>query len=1142
MSGRPYSVLGWLREARRGAVAACLAAAVVLIALPGSARAGSYVLDFDSQAHGTVVSSGPGGLGLAGSPVVFSAGSLAGSAPNALRRPGSCPDSGASCTSGDHQLAMTFPNRARTVSMRVGFPATAFPSPSLPCGSEFGCFARLVGFDAGGAVVAITPWTEIGPSMTAVLRIDAGSHVIARAVYSVDVDPVSGSPFYSGAPQHTAQVDDLAYNVLESGDPPPPPPPPAAGPTVNIRDPTSGQAFASTDVSVRGTLSAAAGLSDTCVAANSSTPASSFPLDCTQSLSVTGSAFSSSRIPGIGPGANDIRVWVRDTRGRVASDAVAVSVADGDVDFATESLEVTQAIQVLELPAAGDSLLSLPGLPPSPAVAYDGVPLSHDKTTVVRLYASANGASGPVRGATALLWGFAGGEPLPGSPLRPHFSPRALEADPDLAKLRADEEGSFNFLLPSTWRERGRVTLVGEVAPPSVSVPEEECCDANNRLALSGVPFTPTHAVEVYPVSLRDEGETPAVPSLPLAPYFEDMQAMWPGRVLVHLTTPAEIDVTDTADRVREDDGNFHEAMNGRLLDEFPLSLPLHGKVVGLLAVGDSCAGEGPGPTAALTCPEKGMLVAHETGHAFGLAHGHSGDSCEDDDEDGSFDGPVSGRGRILGVGLDPRLWGPGDTVGVFKLIAAEQSGVFDAPSDEHAEVYDYMSYCSKKDDYAHSWVSTGYWATTLRGLSPGVAPEAALIRDYRPGCCFLGAAEDPTVLRASAARSSASRPGSILQVSALLYPGAGPHRLLRVERAAGRARDHLAGAGGPGVEIVVKSVDGAVISATEVDSQLSTEDEVPSQLIRADVRSAPRAGEVEIRRDGVLLAERIASASAPRAGLHRPRPGTRVRSSGRVAVRWRASDADGDDLTSRIEFSADGGRAWRTLASGLVGNRARIAGADLARTPRGVLRVVVSDGFNVATARAGRIRAAGIRPQATIATPAGRRLTVLGDTMVTLQGQAFDDHGRRLRGRRLVWTSKGRRIGRGESADVPAYRLGRRVTLTARDRSGRRGTDAVRLRVRKVAPVLTTLRAGRLSRAARRLRLQVAASLPARVRVSGRGVKRQFVKVGPKRSHLILKLVGKRRDNYRLRLQVSAAGRASSTALDVTRRASSSA
>jgi hypothetical protein len=98
-------------------------------------------------------------------------------------------------------------------------------------------------------------------------------------------------------------------------------------------------------------------------------------------------------------------------------------------------------------------------------------------------------------------------------------------------------------------------------------------------------------------------------------------------------------------------------------------------------------------------------------------------------------------------------------------------------------------------------------------------------------------------------------------------------------------------------------------------------------------------------------------------------------------------------------------------------------------------------------------------------------------------------------------------------TVDLPAGRD--RVTLTARDSSGRTGTATVLVRILPTPPALTLLHApSRISPRARTLRVQLATLAPAELRVGklsaliGRATRSERIKIKPGRRTLTATLV----------------------------------
>jgi hypothetical protein len=313
---------------------------------------------------------------------------------------------------------------------------------------------------------------------------------------------------------------------------------------------------------------------------------------------------------------------------------------------------------------------------------------------------------------------------------------------------------------------------------------------------------------------------------------------------------------------------------------------------------------------------------------------------------------------------------------------------------------------------------------------------------------------------------------------------------------------------------VVIAPVDGS--SATTVFAQ------VP----------AAGAAKIELVRGDQVLASRSRSAHAPRVTLRTPRAGTRVGAKTRVVVSWRASDADRNPLTAAVEYSANGGRSYRTLAANLTGTSITLPGRVLSYTRNARIRVRVNDGFDDALVTSGRLRADGAAPTVRITSPRART-RLANDAAVTLTGEAYDDAGTQLRGRALRWYAGRRLLGTGASLSVNGLPAGTRVLrLRARDGRDRTASASVAMRVRAVPPQFTILRAPpRVSRSARSVRLRLASAVPAEVRI---GARRYAL---TRRSRTISVPIKLGRSAVRLTLRLTAGGRTQVRTVNVARR-----
>ena len=224
---------------------------------------------------------------------------------------------------------------------------------------------------------------------------------------------------------------------------------------------------------------------------------------------------------------------------------------------------------------------------------------------------------------------------------------------------------------------------------PSVT----ECCTGNNRFALRGIRFTDTRPITTYPVALPFDAPASAgggrqTLAEPYSDYFDLHRAMWPGRINV-VSVLAPVDVTDVYDAGL----TGFDAVDGFIADvtEAYGDSTVPGKILGLNPTPLVCAGKGLTPIGATGCADRApILVAHESGHTYGLAHAMSLGACDSN----ALIGARADRQPLNGVGVDLRYWS-GGAPGLFQPLGEEKAGVFDAAPDASVDLYDYMSYCA---------------------------------------------------------------------------------------------------------------------------------------------------------------------------------------------------------------------------------------------------------------------------------------------------------------------------------------------------------------------------------------------------------------------------------------------------------------
>jgi hypothetical protein len=1133
----------WSRSAtssgiRSRVVVALGIGAVVAVLAPASASAAEAVANFEGFTAGTTISTAYRHLGGTDQGIVFGnrwTGPAA-NLPIVTQLPAGQAQSGTKvgrigdCGGefGEVRTWGSFPFQKQFVRVYVGVQG----SPTVA--------VRLKAYDVGGNPLGTDLGTPPAPNnvKTALQVTDP-----QRRIAFFQVSPI-GAPEDGGVGSCTNQastyIDDVTFDVPAPGEPPPPP---DFG-LVNLGSAQAGgelglgQGETSAPLTMKinringskGPLSfSASGLPSGVQVSfqpNSSTNPSSVKLTAKASqtaaaaagkkFTVTATPLSSGQSPG----------------GVSRSLSIPITVV-ADYDLRINGIEVTQGIQRL-LP--GDS--SLPARDPqnpSADVKYQGVPLVKGSKTVVRVFVNLAAPSAPAKvNGSLTLWGFrmtggnTFGDSLPGSP---SMLPLANETiSPGPARVRGIDRvqtgaGVYSFTLPPGWTT-GKIRLAAQFVPSGwITIPpgaecEDAGCKSNNRFGLTDIEFKDTGIVDVRPIELDVSGQ----PDPPF-PYWatEEARTVAPfcdGCLSVPENWQATINVTDLANATTAGDfglclipdsqacsqplpakeaGDIRNAlMHGRLKKVEALGNDM---VIGL--VNGFIAGRSSGSVLFQGAVAKSVAntqrpftsVAHEIHHGFGRVHASGCGGGNSNGEKGES-WPPDQRGYIQGLGLDRRK-GSGSNL-VWSSALLTPGGVVSNPA---GEVHDFMSYCADiGNDPLNSWISAKGWTQTLNALVIRKAFSRSPVR----------AADGHRHSHRTPASTAASGPtmrvdGTVLPSGRVVLldvgPGAGqqttggsssPYRLVLRDRA------------GSPLEQVPMATEEAHINRGGAVKDLTAE-------VPVDPAAAASLGSLEVRAGGRALASANRTANPPTVRVRGLKRGARVGRKRSTKIRWRSGDADGDELQATVEYSADGGRRWRGIWSGADEGKTKVASGLLSASRRARIRVTVSDGFDEASDTSPRFRALGRRPDARIENPTRGAKVTASDT-VYLSGFAFDDAGKRLAGKRIRWTVDGRKVGRGPQAAVSGLRPGkRRVRLVARDRLGRKGTASARIRVRKVKPQLIVLESPEaIDAKAKRVKLQLAAPVRARLKLSGKGVrskKRKRYKLSPKPRRVNLRI-----------------------------------
>lgn len=789
------------------------------------------------------------------------------------------------------------------------------------------------------------------------------------------------------------------------------------------------------------------------------------------------------------------------------------------IDARPTAIEVTQGIQQADLPRRSTGTSSVSGV-----ISYNGVGLAENRETFVRVYADlrkAIPAGSPV--PTMRLYAFSKGQDLSRGGMLPETLPASLPVGPSdqvTDEQRYSPTGAYTFWLPWQWA-RGDVELRVEINPDGLKPALAECriCRQDNKLSLISLHFQPVTRLTVFPVEVDVNGVRPAgAPNL--VPYFKrpGLEVLLPQAIDFTTATPPIIDIGPQLKGTAKQSDKEAAALQ-RVRDTASDNKQTSSKVYpfGIFpagqGAGNGLTNGGPlfGDNQPASLGQDTRLItsiAHEFGHGMGRVHADTGSNCDPSPKigcpgphpDGSADcggnsggqvgetWPNNNDGALDGIALDTR--GPAP----FSIFANS------APGNANTR-YDLMSYCPAGGVFEdRDWMSIRNWTRAL-----GLNQPAARAAQARSPVAVIA--------RHAAAHPAASRS---LRFYAVADPdGTVSGAYVTPDDGAPTPVDPASP-----YTLVARAADGRdVATAGALASPVHTR-EGNVELVAGRVPAGGVAS-IALVAGGTTVAEQAASKHAPRVRVLAPRRGARVGGGGNVDIRWRATDADRDVLEAIVQYSADGGRTWTTIHSGANSGRARVSSRLLTASRKGKVRVRIQDGFHESLATSAGFVSRGAPPQVTVLTPSKGATLVAGGTLA-LSAVASDDRGRAIT--RIRWRDGRRALGTGERVISSGLAPGRhRITAQARDRLGRTGRASVAVRVAAAAPQLTVLQPpARVSRRARTVSLQVAATFPIRLSV---GSQHFAVNTRPHRIRLKVK---PGRSLLRLRLILSAAGRRS--------------
>jgi len=793
-------------------------------------------------------------------------------------------------------------------------------------------------------------------------------------------------------------------------------------------------------------------------------------------------------------GSGPVTITITATNAGGSSTATVIANRAG---LTAQGLFVTQGSQY-----QGAYGLLLPSSPSLSGDDYSGVTLVSGKKTVVRLYADAPGETQGLPGVTALLYGYdKHGHQLHGSPLRPDYGTSSGSLPDAHASANGEfvtdselesDANAYTFTLPYSWTggyltevgapyPKGQtIKLIGSVVPPPAppsSKPQPHpgrgqgasCAPADgngDNFTLNDVPFTEVGAhypATIYPVALTDNGAQPAPPSQ----VFQEAESAYPlpnndfdvGNV-PYLAVVDATTVFKTASGLGWIASN--QALLSLLQNEIPGRSGAH--IVGVATPGFGYTNGIPGQYSVVTGGSHRPLtsVAHELGHQFGLPHAST--ACGGGGESWSPDQ----QGYLDGIGLNT-------TSEPYDFIAEGLNGFPDA--------YDFMSYCAQigartgEPDDPNDWLSPRNWQQLITNFGTGPGSSAADATSTTDDVTMADAAVDPQRLVVTGFVDSQGV--QIGNVEPQL--GAAPPAGSSVDTYTLIAR----GAAGQ----VVGSVAMAVTSDGHIDPGAGPAE--PLVQITGDV---PAAGvrSVEIVDGSTVMASRQRPARPPEVRILAPRAHARVGGTRGVLVRWRAASPEHQPLTVTVDYSADGGRTWRSEFVGPNVGRVSLSSFDFTPSRNARVRLRVSDGFNETVTMSRPFTTLGAAPYVTIQSSFAKRMRFAGDASLQLAGAAIDQRLTELPPRSLKWSDGPFALGTGPTISTGPLPPGvNHIRLVARGPDGLTASRTLTVDIARVRLAFLALSIPqRLSRRAHKLSFKAKASIPTKLTIDGRAFK----------------------------------------------------
>ncbi len=673
-----------------------------------------------------------------------------------------------------------------------------------------------------------------------------------------------------------------------------------------------------------------------------------------------------------------------------------------------------------------------------PRKVTDGAVHVARRTTVVRGYAHLTYPQPPDRPSAfpvpAQLHGTKNGATLPGSPLMPvngsvNVGPLGdATQHSKLQALREHADGGWNFVLPMEWTNAGDISLRLDVNPSGDPgrVAEDEG-GTSNSLGADRVTFATIARRDLHLVLVdyywRDRVDGPQRNAAPTHDQLIGALDYWwrtyplPDDGLpVYSITNVRAAPGDRVPRnwpaLRLVDSAPSPPIPGvptwnyaTMFESAPVSPRVHEGFVGLITnpgTAMGCMGAAALNTTDFWSAACDRPIAQEPGHALGLTHLSN---RHNEANGGSYYDRFAGDHAELGkdvVGFDVLALQP--------IPASSEDSVRRTTTHTH----DLMSY--GRDP---GWVSIKTWNDLAQKLqshnrgNPATPQVFAGSTEYDPPIPTPSPTASPRALGSDDAdfRLAGGQVDDVLLFSGSVgRDGAISPAFLASDTKTAYRRQFE----GDQYKLVLTDASG-VVATKDFKTVLLTHGAEGGLFVVAHEQQQGSVSKAQILEGDREIATIEAGPARPRVSIIEPSSGDAWGPEGEVEVSWRASDADRDRLTYRVEVGGNGD-PWKVVAGPTTQRSAKLDLASLPVDGDVRIRVQASDGLNVGSAVVDRLRVEPRGPRPMIVRPADGSF-VPPQRVVNFVGSAVDGKGIVLPDEALRWFLDGDEIGRGRTA-----------------------------------------------------------------------------------------------------------------------------